>query len=175
MKKILLHTCCGPCFLGVFEGIKDKDFEITNFFYNPNIYPKEEYQKRKENLSKVVGEKGTEFLEGEYDPDEYDKSVSGLELAFPKRCESCYKLRLEKTAEVAKQNGFDLFSTTLLVSPYQQHAKLREIGEELALKYNIEFYYQDFRLHFREGQNLARDHEIYRQKYCGCKYSLSGK
>lgn len=170
MKSLFLHTCCGPCFLGVWEDIQNK-FEITNFFYNPNIQPKEESQKRLENLKIAARSKTRDVIEADYDPNEHKKAIVGLKKEFPKRCLNCYRLRLEKTAQTAKDKGFKLFSTTLLVSPYQQHNDLKNIGEEVAKRHNIEFYYTDWRSYFREGQNKAREMAIYRQKYCGCVWS----
>lgn len=173
--KLLLHTCCGPCFLGVWEGLKEDDISVTNFFYNPNIWPEAEYEKRKKNLKKVTRQKGTKFLEGEYQSADHAKAIAGRESDFPGRCEYCYRLRLSETARQAKEGGYDLFSTTLLVSPYQQHDELKKIGQEMAEKYDVVFYYQDFRPFYREGQNMAKDAEIYRQKYCGCLYSKDYK
>lgn len=170
--KLLLHTCCGPCFLGVWEDLKDRDFEVTNYFYNPNIWPEEEYQKRKTNLQKVVKIAKTKLIEEGYQPNEYAVAVKGKETLFPDRCLECYKVRLNKTAEYAKNNGFDSFSTTLLVSPYQNHEALIETGRLLSKKYRINFLEADWRPYFREGQSLAKEKEIYRQKYCGCQHSF---
>lgn len=161
--------------MGTYENLKGSDLEITNYFYNPNIWPEEEYQKRKENLKKVTTELGSEFIEGEYLPREHAQAVRGLESEFPRRCLECYRIRLEKTAQYAKQNGYDFFSTTLLVSPYQQHEVLKEVGEEIGKRIGVTFYYQDFRPGYRAGQTKAKELEIYRQKYCGCKYSKEYK
>jgi epoxyqueuosine reductase len=175
MTKILLHTCCGPCFLGSFEGLKDEGLEITNFFYNPNIWPEEEYLKRKEYLLNVTKKTKTSFIEGDYKPEEHAQAIKGEESEFPKRCLDCYQLRLKKTAQKAKDDGFDIFSTTLLISPYQQHDDLRRIGEEVAQETGVTFFYKDLRPYFKEGQELAKNSDIYRQKYCGCKYSKEYK
>jgi hypothetical protein len=171
--KLLLHTCCGPCFLGVWESLKLTDFEVTNFFYNPNIWPEEEFIKRKENLAKVTRKLKTKLIIAEYNQSDYLKSLKTTK--FPDRCEECYKLRLEKTAITAKELGYDAFSTTLLVSPYQNQDLLKSIGEEVAAKFKLKFYYYDFRPQFRAGQEKAKQLEIYRQKYCGCEYSLNEK
>jgi epoxyqueuosine reductase len=175
MKKLLLHSCCGPCFLGTFEGLKDKDFEITNYFYNPNIQPGEEWEERKENLRLAAQGKSKELIIEDYHPEEHAAIIKGEESDFPKRCLDCYRLRLDKTAQYASGNGYDLFSTTLLVSPYQQHEVLKNIGQELADKYGVEFYYQDFRNFYRVGQAKAKEGDLYRQKYCGCLYSKKYK
>jgi predicted adenine nucleotide alpha hydrolase (AANH) superfamily ATPase len=159
--------------LGVWEDLKNEDFEVTNYFYNPNIWPEEEYKKRKENLEIAINNIGTNLIEGEYVPREHDNAVHGIEADFPKRCLKCYELRLQKTAEYAKENDYDLFSTTLLVSPYQNHEALIEIGKRIEKKVGVKFYEADFRPYFRTGQDMARELEIYRQKYCGCKYSIN--
>jgi epoxyqueuosine reductase len=170
-QKLLLHTCCGPCFLGSFEGLKDEGFEITSYYYSPNIYPDLEWEKRLKNLKIVADDSSVKVLESDYDPKEYEKAVSGKEDQFPKRCLDCYRLRLVRTAEKAKGDGYDAFSTTLLVSPYQNHEALKKIGEEVSHNLNIPFYYKDLRPFFNEGQQSAKEKNLYRQKYCGCKYS----
>lgn len=169
--KLLLHTCCGPCFLGVWEDLKTSDFEVTNYFYNPNIQPEDEYKLRLENLRKVVSGKTEGILEEEYDATEHLNAVKGHEEEFPERCMHCYILRLNQTAKKAKDLGFDAFSTTLLVSPYQKHEELAMIGRQVGEKYGVKFYYRDWRPYFREGQNVAKEMELYRQKYCGCIFS----
>jgi len=171
--KLLLHTCCGPCFLGVWDDLSQKDFEVTNFFYNPNIWPEEEYEKRKTNLQEVAKNTGTRIIFGDYDPEKHARAILGKENQFPERCLGCYRLRLEETAKYAKRNGYSAFSTTLLVSPYQNYEALTIISKELSDKYQINFYEADWRPLFREGQALAKNKNIYRQKYCGCKYSLN--
>jgi predicted adenine nucleotide alpha hydrolase (AANH) superfamily ATPase len=149
--------------------------QTTSLFYNPNIQPEVEYLKRKENLQKALGGKVGDIIEIGYNPQEHAKAIMGQEPEFPKRCLNCYRLRLTETARQAKEKGFDMFSTTLLVSPYQQHEDLKKIGQETAEQSGVEFYYHDWRLNFREGQNLAKESGIYRQKYCGCLYSKDYK
>lgn len=172
MKRLLLHTCCGPCFLGVWEEIKDSGLAVTNYFYNPNVQPKEEYARRLENFKKAIKGRTKDSIEESYQPKEHFDAIRGQENDFPERCLKCYRLRLEKTAARAGQEGFNFFSTTLLVSPYQNHEALLQIGEEIGAKYGVGFYYRDWRPYFRRGQQAAREIEIYRQKYCGCIYSL---
>ncbi len=167
---MLLHTCCGPCFLGTWESLLYEDVEITCFFYNPNIHPEEEFNKRLGALKTVSKKKVSEVMSVDYEPNDYYSAINNL-TTFPDRCEKCYELRLEKTAKTAKENGFDSFSTTLLVSPYQDHDKLINICKKLEKKYGVDFYYADFRKNFRLGQSIARDQKIYRQKYCGCTFS----
>ena len=169
--KLLLHTCCGPCFLGVWEDLKTKEIEVTNYYFNPNIYPKDESDRRLEGLQTAAGGRSSVIV-ADYDPEKYLQAIKGLENEFPKRCTYCYKLRLEETAQYAKDHGFDAFSTTLLVSPYQKHEVLRSLGEEVGDKYGVEFYYTDWRPYFRKGQEEAKFIPIYRQKYCGCIFSF---
>ena len=173
--KLLLHTCCGPCFLGVWEELGSKKHKVTNYFYNPNIYPKEEYTRRLEGLKIAVASKTMGIVEAEYDPKSHAEVILGHEDKFPGRCLLCYRLRLEMAAAYAKEHDFDAFSTTLLVSPYQQHDELKRIGEEIAAIYGVDFYYTDWRPYFRKGQVKAKFIPIYRQKYCGCKHSLQPK
>ena len=170
--KLLLHTCCGPCFLGVWEelGTHD-DIETILYYFNPNVQPDEEYAKRLENLKKAAASKSTDLLVGEYEPTQHKAAIAVENGEFPRRCLQCYRLRLTETARKAKAEGYDAFSTTLLVSPYQQHDALKKIGEEVAEELGIDFYYTDWRPFFREGQSEAKEMELYRQKYCGCLYS----
>jgi hypothetical protein len=150
--------------------LKCEDIEPTIYWYNPNIHPYKEYKARRDCLKEYTKSINVKAIfEEEYGLKEFCKNVvSDLE----NRCSNyCYRVRLEQTAKYAKENGYDAFSTTLLVSPYQKHEALKEIGEELAKKYGIEFIYRDFRIGFREGQNKAREIGLYMQKYCGCIFS----
>jgi hypothetical protein len=170
MKKLLLHTCCGPCFLGTWEDLFLQDFEVTSLFYNPNIHPENEYKIRLKALEVACDNKPVNIMKLDYNPEEYYLSLNKI-IDFPERCRNCYALRLDKTVKTAKENGFDAFSTTLLISPYQQHDLIISISKELERKYNINFYYSDFRKYFRTGQIISKELSIYRQKYCGCSYS----
>lgn len=158
--------------MGVWEDLKFKDFEVTNFYFNPNIYPKEEYNRRFENFKKAIAGKSQGFIEGAYNPADYAAAILEMENQKNERCPKCYFLRLSETAKMAHERGFDYFSTTLLVSPYQNREALLEIGRTLAKKYHIKFLETDWRPHFRQGQQIAAENNIYRQKYCGCRYSL---
>jgi predicted adenine nucleotide alpha hydrolase (AANH) superfamily ATPase len=124
-----------------------------------------------DNLKRSARKRSRDILISDYKKEEHEKTIAGLEQNFPERCLKCYQLRLEKAAQEAARNDFNLFSTTLLVSPYQQHEDLKLIGQRVGEKVGIEFYYQDWRPYFRQGQNLARELNIYRQKFCGCKWS----
>jgi len=169
--KLLLHTCCGPCFLGVWEGLKIKGFDVINLYYNPNIQPLEEFDLRKKNLELVAIGKSKDIIELKYNPDEYLKKISGSENNKKERCKKCYELRLWQTAQTAKDQKINLFSTTLLVSPYQDREELVKIGERIARQSGLEFLPSDWRPAFRKGQEEAKKHNIYRQKYCGCIFS----
>ena len=140
------------------------------YWYNPNIHPYTEYKARRDTLKEYAkGISVQAIFEEEYGLKEFCKNVIG---DLKNRCSNyCYKVRLEQTVKYAKENGYDSFTTTLLVSPYQQHEKLKEICEELAKKYDINFIYRDFRIGFRKGQAKARDLGLYMQKYCGCVFS----
>jgi predicted adenine nucleotide alpha hydrolase (AANH) superfamily ATPase len=176
--KLLLHTCCGPCYLGVWEDLKNKDVSATAYYYNPNIYPKEEFEKRFENLQ-IAAKHKSKVIVADYNNESYEAALNTLDPCLvtsnnhSERCLECYRLRLEKTAKYAKENGFDTFSTTLLVSPYQNHDVIKQMGERIARTYSMEFYYMDWRPYFRKGQDEAKVILIYRQKYCGCRFSLA--
>jgi len=170
MKKLLLHTCCAPCGIACIKSLREENIEPHLFWYNPNIHPYLEYKARRDCLKEFAG---SEKLALTVFNKEYDL-CSFLEKTFPvteKRCKTCYSIRLEKTASFAAQEGFSSFTTTLLISPYQDHGAIKQIGEALAKKYSIEFLYRDFRPIFREGQILSRANGFYMQKYCGCIFS----
>ncbi len=170
MTKVFLHTCCAPCLLKCQESLEAEGITPVLFWYNPNIHPWTEYKFRRECLIRYADEESLEVrLKDEYGlrgfiSDIYPNFKSG-------RCKYCYKMRLEETAKRAVEEGYKYFSTTLLISPYQNHGLIKTIGEEIAKKSCIEFLYRDFRLYFREGQHLARSKGFYMQKYCGCIFS----
>ena len=168
--KLLLHTCCAPCSVYCIDSLRNENIEPTIYWYNPNIHPYQEYKARRDCLKEYTKSINVEAIfEEEYGLRDFCKNViSDLE----SRCKNyCYKVRIEQTAKYAKKNGYDAFSTTLLVSPYQNHEALKELGEKYAKEYGIEFVYRDFRVGFREGQNKARELGLYMQKYCGCVFS----
>ena len=168
--KLLLHTCCAPCSVYCIDSLRKENIEPIIYWYNPNIHPYKEYEARRECLKEYTKQINVNSIfEEDYGLREFCKNtVSDLE----NRCINyCYKTRLEQTAKYAKQNGYDSFSTTLLVSPYQNQEAIKQIGEELAKEYGLEFVYRDFRVGFREGQNKARELGLYMQKYCGCVFS----
>jgi len=177
-KRILLQSCCAPCSSYVITFLTNY-FDITILYYNPNIYPYEEYIKRKEEQIKLISKINTknklDILDCDYDNDLYNQKISGYEHCPERgeRCTICYKLRLEKTAILAKENNYDYFGTTLTVSPYKNSKLINEIGESLAKKYNINWLYSDFKKNngYKESINLSHKYNLYRQDYCGCIYS----
>lgn len=176
--NLLLHSCCAPCSSYVIEYLSNY-FNITILYYNPNISPKEEYLKRKEEQIRFIKEFKTEnkldILDCDYNYDEFLNTIKGLEneLEGGIRCFKCYRLRLEKTALEAKLNNYDYFGTTLTVSPYKNSKKLNEIGSELEQIYNIKYLYSDFKKKegYKRSIELSKIYNLYRQDYCGCIYS----
>lgn len=168
--KLLMHMCCAPCSTYPLKILKDKKIDVTGLFYNPNIHPLEEYQMRLNTVleySKLV-DLNVIYVDG-YMEDTW-LNYTGDNLS---RCTMCYSIRLDKVASYAKKNGYDAFTTSLLVSPYQKHDLIKELGEKFSKKYDIAFYYEDFRPGFREGQAIAKELGLYRQKYCGCIISYN--
>jgi hypothetical protein len=169
--KLLLHTCCAPCLIYPLERLRQEGFAVTGFFYNPNIHPLSEYEQRKQALVELGRELDTEVIYPEYNPAQFFQAVNLKETA-PQRCSLCWELRLKATARAAQEKGCAYFSTTLLVSPYQDQELLNKIGSEVAREEDVDFYYQDFRPGFRKAQAQAKAKGIYCQKYCGCIYSM---
>ncbi len=189
--SLLLHSCCGPCSSSVLERLADK-YHITVYFYNPNITDKNEYKKRLETQINLIekfnsagktmeSEKGilsfdkVEFLEGEYNPESFFKAAKTLEREPEggQRCVECFKLRLEKTAQTASLGGYQIFATTLTVSPHKNYHIITDIGLHLASEYKIEYLAMDFKKQdgFRRSIELSKQYNLYRQNYCGCIYS----
>lgn len=168
--KLLLHTCCAPCSVYCIKSLRKEGIEPVVYWFNPNIHPYIEYKTRRDTLKEYTKSIGINAIFDEnYGLREFCKNVvDDLE----NRCvKYCYRVRLEQTAKYAKENGYDTFSTTLLISPYQNHEALKKIGEEMAEKYGLTFLYRDFRPGFKEGQTEARELGLYMQKYCGCVFS----
>jgi len=175
LKKILLHICCGPCVVGIIEELK-KDYEVVAYFYNPNIYPESEYKLRKEESERACKEYGVEFIEGEYDQGNWDKAVVGLEQE-PEggaRCSVCFKFRLENTAKYAKEHGFEIYASTLTSGRNKKEDIINPIGCAMGDKYGVSFLEEDWKKKGRQekGCEICRQKNIYRQDYCGCKYSM---
>jgi hypothetical protein len=168
--KILLHTCCAPCLIYPLERLKSQGFEVEGFYYNPNIHPLGEYNKRRQAVEVLSGQLQLKVEFPEYKPADFFQAINNQEGAGA-RCAICWSLRLQKTAQKAREKGFDGFTSTLLVSPYQNQEVLKQLGRQAALAAGVEFYYEDFRPGFKKAQAEARNKGIYCQKYCGCIYS----
>jgi len=168
--KILLHTCCAPCLIYPLERLKDQGFEVEGFYYNPNIHPFSEYNKRKEAVKVLSDQLQFKVQFPEYKPADFFQAVN-IKEGIPERCAICWSLRLQKTANAAREKGFGGFTSTLLVSPYQNQEVLKQLGLQTALDVGLEFYYEDFRPGFKKAHAQARSRGIYCQKYCGCIYS----
>ena len=169
MEQLLLHPCCAPCSVYCVESLRDEGIEPVSFWFNPNIHPYQEYKARRDTLISYAGDIGLELLVREdYGLREFVRHVAG---DIARRCAYCYTCRLEETARFAAEHGFTAFSTTLLVSPYQDHDGICRAAERLAEQYGVPFLYRDFRPGFRQGQAAARERGLYMQKYCGCVFS----
>ena len=178
VPTLLLHTCCAPCSSAVIERLA-KDFKITVFYYNPNIEPYEEYLKRKEEQKKFLkvfpSPNPLNFLDCDYENEEFKKLALGLEKEKEggPRCFKCYRLRLLKTAQKAKELGFDYFTTSLSISPYKNAQKLNEIGLELEQVCGVPYLVSDFKKNdgYKKSILFSKEYNLYRQDYCGCVYS----
>ena len=167
--KLLLHTCCAPCSVYCIDSLRGENIEPTVYWFNPTIHPYMEYKQRRDCLREYAKDIGIEAIfEENYGLVDFCKNTIG---SLETRCHYCYPVRLEQTAKYAKENGYDCFSTTLLVSPYQKHEVLIQVAQDMAKKYGVEFLYRDFRVGFRDGQAKARELGLYMQKYCGCVFS----
>ena len=182
IPTLLLHGCCAPCSSYVLEYL-NRYFAITSFYYNPNISEASEYSKRVSELDRLISEmpfdNEVSLIEGRYDPSEYDEAIKGLEELGEKskRCYNCYELRLFETAKVAAEKGFDYFTTTLSISPHKNAKWINEIGERAGKEYGVEYLYADFKKRngYKRSIELSKEYNLYRQDYCGCKYSKEGK
>ena len=178
-KSLLLHSCCAPCSSYVLAYL-NKYFNITVFYYNPNITNKEEYLKRKQEQIRLISElpaiNKINILDADYKPEKFFEISKGLEDCREggERCFKCYKLRLEATAKAAKENNFDYFCTTLTISPLKNAQKINEIGHMLGDEYQIPFLPSDFKKKegFKKSIELSSQYNLYRQNYCGCIYSI---
>ena len=182
VPKLLLHSCCAPCSSYCLE-LLSQHFEIVDFFYNPNIFPPEEYEKRLKELDRFIGGTGmgpkfqnhVTLLEGRYDPDEFFQMAKGLEQVPEggERCFACFRLRLTEAAIIAKQVGADYFTTTLTISPLKNAQKINEIGLELEKQYGVRYLCSDFKKKngYKRSIELSAEYGLYRQNFCGCVYS----
>ena len=167
--KTLLHVCCAPCANQCIDVLRADGQEVTGFWYNPNIHPFTEYRARRNCLREYAGIIELPLIER----DDYGLRpfVRAVAADIEGRCVKCYEMRLFETARQAKEGGFYAFTSSLFISPYQNHELMREMAERAALEYGVEFLYRDFRPYFRDGQTFAREHGFYMQKYCGCVFS----
>ena len=178
VPTLLLHSCCAPCSSYVLEYLS-RYFSITVFYYNPNISPREEYEKRVQEIRRLIREMPVEhpvaFLEGKYEPERFYQVTKGLESAPEggERCFLCYRLRLSEAARAAVEGGFDYFTTTLSISPLKSAAVLNEIGQELAEIYRVPHLPSDFKKRngYKRSIELSEEYHLYRQNYCGCVFS----
>ena len=168
--KLLMHTCCAPCSVYCIDSLRKEGIEPTVYWYNPNIHPYMEYKARRDCFKEYTASIGVNAIfEEDYGLDEFCKNVIG---DLKNRCTYyCYPVRLRKTFEYAKQNGYDAVTTTLLYSIYQKHDFIKELMGKYSKEYGIDFLYRDFRVGFRDGQAKAREIGLYMQKYCGCIFS----
>lgn len=178
VPRLLLHSCCAPCSSYVLEYLSQY-FEITVFYYNPNLYPDTEFTKRAAEQQRLIREMDTlhpvSFLEGTFDKESFYQMSEGMETLKEggARCFRCYELRLRKTVEMAKSGGFDYFTTTLSISPLKNAQKLNEIGLKLAEEYGIAYLTSDFKKKngYKRSVELSQEYGLYRQDYCGCEFS----
>jgi len=176
--SLLLHSCCGPCSTSVIERLADQ-YNLTVFYYNPNIYPQEEYLKRLAEQKRFVATvyPNIKVIDGQYtDAEKFLQAFTGLENCKEggSRCEKCITLRLTKTAKFAKENNYDMFASTLSVSPHKNAQLINNIGLSLQEEYNVKYLVSDFKKQdgYLRSIQLSKQYNLYRQKYCGCKYSI---
>ena len=167
--KTLLHVCCAPCANQCIEVLRTDGFEVTGYWYNPNIHPFTEYRERRNCLRDYAVRIDLPLIER----DDYGLRPFVREVAadIGGRCVKCYEMRLFDTARQAAEGGFDSFTSSLFISPYQNHELMRDVAERAAAEYGVRFEYRDFRPYFRDGQTFAREQGVYIQKYCGCVFS----
>ncbi|NOZ13023.1 MAG: epoxyqueuosine reductase QueH [Acidobacteria bacterium] len=174
-KKLLLHICCAPDASWIPEKL-EQNYEVTCFFYNPNIYPEEEHEKRADEMRRLAETKGYRLAVPPFEPEKFDRRTATLRHQPEKagRCSICYRIRLEKTAAYAKENGFDLFATVLTVSPHKRVERVNRIGKAVAEKYGVEYLPSDFKKDdgFKKSVEESKKYKLYRQDYCGCESSL---
>jgi len=175
MKKILLHSCCAPCGAHVIKELQKK-YEVTLFYFNPNIFPENEYQKRLAEAKEYCQKIKIDFIEAEYDHNSWLEKIKGYENEPEKgkRCEICYKYRLEETVQKAQELDYDVFCSTLSISPHKDANLINKIGLELSKEYGIEYLESDWKKQegFKRACDISREEGFYRQSYCGCEFSM---
>lgn len=174
-NKILLHACCAICSGYPITLLKDMGYSVVVYFYNPNIYPEAEYQRRLEAQRILCKSLNCELIEGEYNPEEFYAAAKGLENEPEKgkRCDKCFELRLSKAAELAKKLDIAEFTTSIVISPHKNFQKLTQIGEKIAAKLGLTYKAIDFKKQdgFLKTNKISKELELYRQNYCGCEFS----
>jgi predicted adenine nucleotide alpha hydrolase (AANH) superfamily ATPase len=169
MKRVLIHVCCAHCAAYTVEYWRQQGYEVGGLWYNPNIHPYTEHQQRLESMKSLAKRMELPLkIPAGYDVIEYFRRVAGHE---EERCRRCFELRLAKTAETARDEGYDGFTTTLLISLHQKHDTLRETGEKIAGEKGVEFLYADLRKRYSDSRHITKPMDLYRQQYCGCIYS----
>lgn len=172
--KLLLHTCCGPCSTATIETLKE-DYDITLYFYNPNITEQDEYELRVKAQKQVANYFGVNIIIAKYNPSSFFEMTDGMEDEAEGgiRCEKCFKLRLEKVAKTAHERNFQAFDTTLTISPHKNYEKVSKIAKELSEKYGVEYLNGNYKKKdgFKRSIEISKELGLYRQKYCGCIYS----
>lgn len=168
--KLLMHMCCAPCSTYPLSVLRQEGIEPVGVYFNPNIHPIEEFERRKAAVEQLAAIKG---LKVQYFNDFRQSDWEAFSGPGDARCAMCYTIRMKRAAELAAEQGFEAFTTSLLVSPYQKHDLIKQLGEKYAAQHGVQFYYRDFRPGFREGQREAKELGLYRQKYCGCIISLN--
>ncbi|MDI6839820.1 MAG: epoxyqueuosine reductase QueH [bacterium] len=177
IKSVLLHICCAPCATWVVKELRREGYKsLIGYFYNPNIHPKEEYKRRLSELKQLAAKIELPLIIGPYEIKKWFKQINGLEAESEggKRCEICYKMRLNKTGKLAKYKGYSAFTTTLTISPYKSTSIINKIGQEVGERYGTEFLLYDFKSKngFSNSIILSKKYGLYRQLYCGCAFSL---
>jgi len=169
MDSVLLHSCCAPCSVYCIDALRGEGVEPTSLWFNPNIHPYQEYKARRDTLIDYGARVGVDVrVLDDYGLRDFVRAVAS---DIDRRCAHCYTIRLGTAARYAAEHGFAAFTSSLLISPYQNHALLRQVGEAMAVRYGVAFLYRDFRPGFRAGQAKARELGLYMQKYCGCVFS----
>lgn len=175
-EKIVLHTCCAICSGYPISLLQDTGYRVCAYFYNPNIYPREEYIKRLEAEQILCEHLGCELTEAEYNPEEFYNAAKGFEQEPEKgkRCDRCFELRLRKTAEFAKAKGIKNFTTSIVISPHKNFEKLTQIGEKIAQEYGLTYVAINFKKKdgFLKTNKISKELNLYRQNYCGCKFAM---
>lgn len=167
--KLLLHVCCGPCSTYPLKVLKEEGHDIRGYFYNPNIHPYTEFKKRLDTFTDYAEKiQLPVIIDDNYEVEKYLRNIVFRE---GDRCRICYSIRLRRAAQIARKGNFEGFTTTLLVSPFQKHELIKDIGDAVGKEMGVPFYYWDFRTGYKEGVQISKEEKMYRQQYCGCIYS----